>query len=260
MGFLVNSYRFVVAEPNITDTDLKAYWKFNETSGAIINVSEDSATLGSAADLAISGDPTYNQTGSPSGLGNSLLLDGTGDWGQAGTSTSQFNFMHNTSAKFTLTVWLKFPDSVTVNQKLIDNHDAADTTVGIDIRTRTASNFRLMISKGSGNNPVIQGDTSTNFIPTDNAWHFYCFRYDYSLGSNNLNMRRDNGNQELFTKTANVAVDTNAEAALYVGANSNDTGDELDAYILEFAILNDIMSADDETTLYNSGNGKPIYP
>ena len=47
---------------NMDDTDLKAYYKFNESSGDIINKSEATASLGSAADIAITG-ATYSQTG-----------------------------------------------------------------------------------------------------------------------------------------------------------------------------------------------------
>ena len=52
------------------DTGLKAYYKFNETSGNLINVSESAVDLGSAADGTSSGDPTYSETGK---IGLSLI-------------------------------------------------------------------------------------------------------------------------------------------------------------------------------------------
>ena len=63
------------------DTDLKAYWKFDEASGDIIEVSQAAAALGSAADLQVSG-ATHGATGI---IGDALSFI-TDDFVQAGTS------------------------------------------------------------------------------------------------------------------------------------------------------------------------------
>ena len=85
------------------DTDLKAYWKFNETSGDIIESSQAAAALGSAADLQVTG-ATYSDVTSPFGYG--LSFNGTNGFAQAGTSLSQFNFMHLAGAAWTVNYWV----------------------------------------------------------------------------------------------------------------------------------------------------------
>jgi len=256
MSYLTNSYRYAVAEPVITDTNLKAYWQFNETSGDSLNASQGTADLGSAADLQITG-ATYNQTGSPSGLGNSMLFDGTDDFAKAGTSLSQFNFMHNTSGKYTMTWWMKIVGTNN-NTDRIAGTCTATSEIGFVCQVRTNNALRSSVYRGVDNTWAIAATTSTSWLPTDNAWHFYCIRWDYSLGSNNMSIKFDNTNEELFTKTANAAVDTNATSELYIAASIDSTL-FINAYFLEMAIFNDIMSAEDETTLWNSGNGQPIY-
>jgi len=251
----------IIPSPVIDDTNLKAYWRMNETSGPIVNVSQGAANLGSDADLAVSGSPSFNQTGSPSGLANNILWGATGSFGDAGTSFSQFNFMHNTSGLFTLCVWLKFPSAVVANQTLFDNSIVGDEEVGVSIVTRANQNFRLIVSNGVGNNPVINVNTSTNSIPTDNAFHFYVFRWDVSLGSNQFKFRRDDGNEELFSDTGDTPSNADAFKVTRIAANTiPQTGTaELDANVLELSIFNSIISAADETTLFASGNGVPIY-
>jgi hypothetical protein len=239
----------------IADDDLKTYWRMNETSGTLVNSSTATADLGSAADLTVAGSPTYNQTGSPSGLGNNMLWGASGAKGTAGSSTSQFNFLHNLSALFTLSVWLKFPSPVVTNNTLLNDNNFSDVTLGLNIRTQGNSNFRILIGNGSTN--VLDATMSTNSIPTDNAFHFYCFRFDYSLGSNHFKYRYDDGNEELFSKTANAASNSNSATALDIADYSG--ASELAANMLEMSVFNRILTADEETTLYASGNGATIY-
>ena len=241
-----------LAIPGFDVTDLKAYWKFDELSGSIINVSTAGVSLGSNADLTVAGSPTYNQSGSPTELGNSVLWGATGAGGTAGSSLSQFNFMHNTTGLFTLCVWLKFPSAVATNNVLINDNNFSDDPIGLNIRTQANSNFRLLMGSGS---VVIDVSMSTNSIPTDNAFHFYVFRWDVTLGSNNLSFRRDDGNEELFTKTGS-ATNSNAFQAMQVADNSS--GVELAANMLEMSIWNRILTAGEETTLYNNGDGLSI--
>ena len=111
----------------VDTTDLKAYWRFNETSGSITNVATtygSGVSLGSDADLTANNSPTYDQTGSPTDLGNSVLFDGSNDYCNAGTSVSQFNFLHNISFSFLLSQKNKFSLLKLVNLKklLFSNH------------------------------------------------------------------------------------------------------------------------------------------
>jgi hypothetical protein len=254
--FILNPSRFETA--GISVVDLKAYWKMDETSGSLINSATTSKSvvgLGSAADLTVAGGPDYNQTGSPSGLGNNMKMGtAAGDGLTAGSSTSQFNFCHNLTGLFTFCAWVKFPSSVVTNNVLINTNNYTDMELGFNIRTQGNSNWRFLM--GTSSTVVIDKTFTTNSIPTDNAFHFYCFRWDYTLGSNNLKFRRDDGNEELATVSGTASNSDHYNAMTVADYPS---GTELDANILEFSIYNRILTAAEETALYNSGNGASIF-
>ena len=94
MSYLTNPYRYAgVSWDNFSE--LKAYWKFNESSGNIGNSSQSSDSLGSDGDLIMTGG-TYEQTAV--GSLKAVLLDGTDDFGvvSSGSNTlSQFNEVNN---------------------------------------------------------------------------------------------------------------------------------------------------------------------
>ena len=92
------------------NTDLKAYWTLSEAGSNLVNTATGTANLGTDAALTVTGSPAQNQSGSPSGLANNIQLDGTDDWLTASTgsnTTTQWNFMHNSSAKFSISFWAR---------------------------------------------------------------------------------------------------------------------------------------------------------
>ena len=56
----MNPSRFAAGGANMDDSNLKAYYKFNETSGTVTNQSVSVDTLGTSADCTVTG-ATYNQ-------------------------------------------------------------------------------------------------------------------------------------------------------------------------------------------------------
>ncbi len=75
--------------------DLKAYYKFADNG---TNSATTEQGLGSSADMTVTG-ATYT-TGK---LGNAISFDGTNDYAVIGSSTSDFNFLANTSLLFPTT-------------------------------------------------------------------------------------------------------------------------------------------------------------
>tara|TARA_R110002051_G_scaffold96466_1_gene166614 strand:+ start:1270 stop:2160 length:891 start_codon:yes stop_codon:yes gene_type:complete len=242
----------ILSDSGISKSELKAYWRFNETSG---NVTNQASTVGSTdsmgtnADLSISGSPSYNQTGSPANLGNNMLFGASGAYGTGGTTAGQWDFLHNQSGLFTICYWAKFPSGVTAGRVLLDDHRETDSGVyGLDIRLGS-SNFRLYMSNGVNGHKVVDGNCSANSIP-DNNFHFYCWRWDYTLGSNNLKFRRDDGNEELFQQV-NTASNTSHTDPLTIADQSNHgTNKEPTVNIAEMSIWNRILTSAEETALY----------
>lgn len=231
----------------IDKTGLKAYYKFNETSGDIINQAGavgSSDSLGSAADLQTSG-VTYNQSIAP--FGYSLSWDGVNDTAIAGSSTSQFNFMHNTSAKFTVVVWAN--DKADASP-LMDDTNGGGTNIGCQIISVATRAYRSRIVNAGG--AVMTKTTTNNFIPDTTTMHMYVFTYDQSLGSSNYTVSIDNGTPETANKTANPPVDTNSTTAMKIGCGG---GFFFNGKMAEMQIWNRILSASEITSIYNGGSG-----
>ena len=249
-------YRY--AQDAVSGTDLKAYYKFDEASGNIVNVANTitgNSTLGTGQNITMNGDPTYSVTGTPSSFGNAVSCDGSGDYGQFGTKTD-WNFLHSTGTTWTINVWLKFDATVAGNKQLIDNNRTADSTIGLNIRTQTDNKFRVIMARGVGNSSTLDTDNNPNLpIPTDNAWHMYTFRWDQSSGNGVLTYNTDASNEVTANGSGNGTTTSDCTDSLRLFSVSNSVSGELDAEIVEMSIYNTVLTDAQVTTLYNSGSG-----
>jgi len=235
------------------DTDLKAYWKFDETSGDVIEQSESAVALGSSADIQITG-ATYEDNGSP--LGTGMSFDGVDDFGIAGSSLSNFNFLHNTTALFTICFWAKLRKA---SDKFVLATCETDPQVGLKLGMNS-TDFRIYTLNGeTSDNLCLNFGGSSGFIPDDTYWYFYIFRYDQSLSDTNFNATRDNANLQQSNKTANTPSNANQSYPMNF-ARRPDTGIDFTILsIAELSIWNKIMNDADMTSLYNGGSGLAIY-
>lgn len=243
-----------IGEPlrNMDDGNLKTYWKFDESSpNDIINVSQAFSTLGSPADLQITG-ATYKESGIPAN-NNSLLFNGTSDFGQAGNSLSQFNFLHDGST-WTINFWLKWVSGDTV----IDTTDGgASSRVGLLIEIQATGALTTVMTNGT--NQIVSGSTSAGFIPSDGNFHFYSMRWDNNLASENLKISRDDGVPETFNKTGFTPSSADAAFPLSLAQRPNSGGRFLNGNFTEFSMFSRILADSEVTSLYNNGNGLAIY-
>ena len=240
-------------------TGLKAYYKFDESSGNIVNVANTitgNSTLGTGQNITMNGDPTYSVTGTPSSFGNAVSCDGSGDYGQFGTK-ADWNFLHSTGTTWTINVWLKFDATVAGNKQLIDNNRTADSTIGLNIRTQTDNKFRVIMARSVGNSSTLDTDNNPNLpIPTDNAWHMYTFRWDQSSGNGVLTYNTDASNEVTANGSGNGTTTSDCTDSLRLFSQSNAVGGELDAEISEMSIYNTVLTDANLTSLYNLGAGR----
>lgn len=255
-NFLINPYSFKSELPFSGDSELKGYWKFNESSGSIVNVSESSDTLGTGVNITMDGG-NYDVSTTPSDIGTGVTFDGIEDFGIFGTSTSSFNFMHNTSAVWTLAWWLKLneigSDDTFTGTKI--NNDGG--TAGYSIRLQTNNKISTYILNGT--NAVLNTNSTTNFIPDATSWYFYTMSYDQSEADENLVRRRNNANEETADKTANTPSDSNAGYPQNIAKRPDSAGDYGDFSVAELSQWNKVMTDADQTALYNGGAGREIY-
>lgn len=242
VGFLGN----VGTPRTVVDTDLKVYWKFNEASGDIINVSESAADLGSAADLQVTG-ATHGATGI---IGDALSFDAVNDKAVAGTSTSQFNFFHQSTALFTIVMWVKTNNAPTNSENLMTTRPGGATT-GILYTFETTRRLSFIIKTGSVN--PIDFLSSNNFLSNDNAFHMLLAEYEDGRAGDDFGYSEDNGAPETQNRlVASTGGDHNV--ALHIGERS--IGDfDLDAIVDETSIWNRLLTNQEKSNIFNGGNG-----
>ena len=255
MGFLVNSFiDFPVSGGMEDDTGLKAYWKFNETSGDIINVSESSVDLESEADLQVTG-ATYNQSGI-TGLNYSMLYDGTNDFSIAGTSVSQFNFLHNTSYEFTMAFWAKILDWGGLGMLWTTANDLSAENYGLGLRAQSSGSIYYHFANGSSSNRFTGSISGFN---TDGAFHFYVITGKQSDSSNSLQMWEDGASMGTASNSGKNFSDTNATTAGYQAVAGTTSEQWANMNLEEFSVWNRRLSDSEIAELYNSGEGLAIY-
>jgi hypothetical protein len=238
------------------DTGLKAYWKFDESSGDIINVSQSAADLGSAADLQVNG-ATHGYSDTPYYFDNALEFDGVNDRATAGTSTSQFDFMHNTTAVFTFNVWCKRKEFDSTDECIFQtNNENSKNAVGVYMGySITDGTMTYQITDGSS--PTVVIGPSTTGITQNTNWHMFTYTYDYNAGSDEGNFYQDGSLIATFQKDASES-SGNAENAGRFGS-TNENSQYLNGYICEASLWNVILTQAQITTLFNGGLGTEIY-
>jgi hypothetical protein len=242
------------------DTGLKAYYKFDETSGDIIEQSESDVALGSSADIQITGSPTYDDPSAPDSFSASMLFDGSTALGIAGSSTSQFNFLSKGDIQSTVCMWIRqlSVPSGGFEPCWIDSSGSTASNVGCAFLQYPTMKLLYYISNGSGAHYALL-DCGDDYIPDVTLWHFYVGTFDYDLGSNNQKMRRDNSNLKQGTPVGNSAT-TDSEYPLNFMYNPRVAIPAfMNAYCCEFSFWSKVMSTDDQTSLYNEGAGREIY-
>jgi len=257
MSYLTNPYMVIPAVTPIDDTGLRAYYKFDETSGDVIEQSESAVALGSSADLQVTG-ATYNESSAPSSFSASMLFDGVNDTATAGTSLSQFNFLSTGNIESTICMWIRQVSSSPAQEPswFTTSGSSADT-VGCDFFQQPTMKLYFYISNGSAYHWALL-DCGDDYIPDLTSWHFYCGTFDYALGSNNQKMRRDNDNLKQATPVGSVGTG-DARTPLQFMLNGRTGGNFINAYTCEASFWSKVMSTDDQTSLYNSGAGREIY-
>jgi hypothetical protein len=242
----------------LSKTGLKAYWRFDESSGDIINQATSvgsSDSLGSSADMQVTG-ATYGVTGAGDGafLGTALSFDGSNDRAVAGTSTSQFDFLHNsTTMKWSVCFWAKIEATSTCT--ILDTTAVSSVNNGFTVWT-DGGKLHCQIMRSVAGQRVLHYISSASYVPSS-EWNFYAITYDQTLGSNNMTVTRDNANQETSSKTAYAPNTGNALDAMTIGEASDLSGNyRLNGDIQEVSIWDRVLTSSEITSIYQDINSK----
>ena len=250
--YLVDSYRYQQL-PLISLDDLKAYYTCNESSGNVLNQASDigSTDAISDSDMIVSGNVTYSETGHVSGV-NAIgfpSYDTNGNYIQANGSSSNWGFMTEAGAVFTLTFWFQ-------NLHVNTQYTTADIcgTNGSDSndfqwRYGNASygdTFKMFLSGNSD-----QAFTGSAVDDTD--WHFYVMTWNEDGGSDNFTFQLDNTTKQ--TKTLTTTNTTDPTTPLNFGDVS---GNEPEGNLQLITVWNRVLTDAEIAKLWNDGAGAEL--
>ena len=240
------------ATTSLSLTGLKAYYKFDEASGNLINQSTTGDGLGSNADGTASGDPTYSATGK---INKAISFDGDGDKFTLGTTAGQWNFLHNNN-NFSVSFWLKLNATPSENQGILGT-GTGGSSIGFDLTVNhsTGGKLRASIENGAGASANIQ--SSAGFVP-QNTTTWYHYVLTFSNGS--WNIYRNGGNNESASSSVSWSTSNHSRNMELANANANTASDvkDLTGELDEVSIWNRVLTSDEISALYSNGGGVAV--
>jgi len=247
----------------VDDTGLKAYWKFNASSSPVPNDSQSADSLGTAADIAVTG-ATHGATGQ---IGDALSYDGLNDYGTAGTSLSQYQFMYSADAQYTLCMWFKLLSKIDSQgiSSLFGNFGTANANgVVLQLSDGTTTDKVKLLILGESTNTRYIDSSIDDFMDDDTNWHFLCVRFDGTAAGhaagNNYEVSIDNGAfQTLSTSSAPSGTANSDESFKFGVYPATGIGRYLGFLQDETSLWSRKLTDDEVSELYNGGSGREIY-
>lgn len=238
----------ITVSSSISLSELKAYYKFNEASGNIINLASSvgSTDALSNADLAVTG-ASYSATGK---IGNAISLDGVSDELNATSlSLPDIGFMSKTGGNFSMVIWAKF-DNFSGLTALFRTYESGGITSGFLINVNADRTIRFLIGQETVD---ITSITTTIAFDNHTDWQMLCVTWDDA--TNTFSASINNGADE--THTFNATNTKDAEFGFKFGRRLGgplDMAGDFD----EVSIWNRVLTDCEKTHLYNSGNGREL--
>jgi len=230
-----------LSNTGVSTSNLKAYYNFNESSGNITNQQTTGDGLGSAADITISG-ATYSQTGK---VGNALSFDGSDDYGELGSSTSQWNFIHGTG-DWTINFWVNHT-SFTSEDRYFSNMDSTETK-GINMYQSTTS-LGLALKSGSG--WMHNGNLAYNQTLSTGTWYMITVTCDYSLSSANYTVYV-NGTAQGTGNRATTGSTDDTEYSLKAMCRGNAADKFAHGLLDEVSLWDRLLTTSEISTIYKA--------
>ncbi len=236
---------FLSFQPSpVDDTGLKAYWKFDESSGKIINQSQSAIDMGATADLTVTG-ATFGAVGK---IGDALDFDGINDECSADDSVvADWNWMHQNGATLTTVFWYAkdFPDTKAGDMLCT----SFAFTAGLLTRFNPARTVNIFYGAGD-----FTTFTTGVIVPNDTNYHFYEMRYDDATGVMGVNF--DDGTESTDAGN-NLTNTTDAQRVLGLAFDTN--ASFFDGRMDETSMWDARLSDARLTILFGGGAGQEIY-
>ena len=235
-----HSWAFATDTGSSLTTSLAAYWKLNEATG----IRKDS--YGWYDLVKITG---VNGTSTTGKIGAAYAPGGVG--------TEQLSLPHATyplshSSSFSGAAWVNLQS--TANERVIalkgDWGNATNTSwvVEYDTGFQATNRFTFTVSNGTTLTFVAANNLGA---PSTSTWYHLVWWYD-SVGQT-INIKVNNGTTNSAAFTGSIV--SVSSANFFLGGNASTT---INAYIDECALWQKVLSSQEITDLYSSGNGQTL--
>jgi len=257
---------------------LRAYYKFNESSGNVINHADQVTNNDTNdADLVVNngGDADHivyeGTTDTPDNLPDVIRWNSTsttdGGYADANGAASLWNFLKygdgDANIAFTVCFWGKF-SALTNNTMLMTttNNSRSSPWIGWNLKfyaSKFYSQINVGDAGGTGNESVVYANNFSNVL-ADGSFHFYSLTYDQTLGSANYKIKRDNDNLLTKNKTAISPVSANTTEPLAFGHQmaGSETFIPPDYSIASLSLWSRVLTDDEITEMYADGDGMQL--
>lgn len=214
---------------------LLSYWRLDETSGTAVADSKGTNTLTNSGCAIVTGKNK-----------NGLQLDTNTD--KIEGSNTMFNFERTDS--WTFSMWVKRVTTTSGNYGLIGKHKTAAPYTGYAMIFYTTGKLYVEMYASAGNDFYLI--TTDSFTDTT-AWHNIVWTYNGNSNSSG-NVIYYDGVSKTFTGYDNTLTNTIKNTEPFIIGRFNATT-SLQGLIDEVAVWNRVLTQDEVTLLYNSGNG-----
>jgi hypothetical protein len=243
------------------------HYKFDEASGNVIN-------HGSVADADLTVSGLTRDVSTPSGIGNGMSApsNNSGDYAQNTSRINDYKFMHDGTTKWSVSFWLNLTSfagsSSWTETYFFGNVWTDDNGIGWVIRTayQSASVGKLQVFIANNTSSMPLNHSQSDMIPELNAWHHYTVTYDPTASSNQLTMTRDaatsgTGFAQSSTDNENWSTANPTRKTTFFARPTSSYDGGMAGKLAQVIIWKGhILTADEKTALYASGNGTTTLP
>ncbi len=236
-------------------------------SGSMKSMSLTYAGGSTAPTSTFSVTDTYNMKGNcgiVSTLGNPQKL-GTGCYSfdqsvsgkvEAG-SASDWQFLHNTGAKWTIATWFKRPTAFNGSSIsgditwLCETTDGNDSGIGIKYDNRQTPNHQFQCEIINESNATVAVLQINDFYPDDDNWHHIAVTFDQTIANTNLIAYLDGVQKGTANKSATPS-DVDSGDTLRIGGGVDSHARYGNWTLDDMAIYKRVLTATEIGKLYNN--------
>ena len=215
-----------------------------------------SDSLGSSAD-GVNTNVTLDTTNEKLGTG-CYNFDGSGDKVVIGTSTTFSSTLTDGSTDWTIAFWMKLnATDPNGNNAIFCQGQGNEQGLDILFDDRSAESRDHVLGvrmEGVGGHTPLKLYTGASFIPKDTNWHHYVITADISTRT--ITAYRDNANAVSdSTGSGSFPSASDLDAPMTFGVHPSGGFGDLNAKLDDCGIWSRILTSDERTSLWNSGDG-----